>query len=145
VEYLVQKARTYIYTTAMPPALAVATMKSLDIVRSDNWRRAHLAGLVQRFRSEVSGMGYELMPSDTPIQPILIGDNESALALSRALEERGLLVTAIRPPTVPAGEARLRVTLSASHSKQDLDCLLEALQNCCPLARAPETRSLAAV
>jgi 8-amino-7-oxononanoate synthase len=145
VDYLVQKARTYIYTTAMPPALAVATMKSLEIVRSDDWRRSHLAGLVQRFRSEVSGMGYQLMPSSTPIQPILVGTNESALALSRALEEQGVLVTAIRPPTVPAGEARLRVTFSASHSERDLDCLLEALQNCRPLAGAPETRSLAAV
>ena len=145
VDYLVQKARTYIYTTAMPPALAAATMQSLEVVQSDDWRRTHLAGLVQRFRSELSGMGYELMPSNTPIQPILVGDNESALALSRALEEQGLLVTAIRPPTVPAGEARLRVTFSASHSEQDLDCLLEALQNCRSLVSVPETRSLAAV
>jgi 8-amino-7-oxononanoate synthase len=145
VDYLVQKARTYIYTTAMPPALAVATMKSLDIVQSDDWRRSHLAALVQRFRAEVSAMGYELMPSSTPIQPVLVGSNESALALSRALEEQGLLVTAIRPPTVPAGEARLRVTFSASHSEQDLDRLLDALSNCRPLASTPEIRSFAAV
>jgi 8-amino-7-oxononanoate synthase len=120
-------------------------MKSLDIVQSDDWRRSHLAALVQRFRAEVSAMGYELMPSSTPIQPVLVGSNESALALSRALEEQGLLVTAIRPPTVPAGEARLRVTFSASHSEQDLDRLLDALSNCRPLASTPEIRSFAAV
>jgi 8-amino-7-oxononanoate synthase len=75
-------------------------------------------------------MGYELMPSHTPIQPIMIGDNHDALALSQALEERGLLVSAIRPPTVPVGEARLRVTFSAAHSQENLDCLLSALSEC---------------
>jgi len=130
MDYLVQKARTYIYTTAMPPALAMATISSLDLIERDQGRRDHVLGLVSRFRREASAMGYELMPSHTPIQPIMVGDNHDALALSQALEERGLLVSAIRPPTVPAGEARLRVTFSAAHSQANLDCLLTALSDC---------------
>ncbi|MBW0146924.1 8-amino-7-oxononanoate synthase [Marinobacter arenosus] len=130
MDYLVQKARTYIYTTAMPPAIAVATRTSIDLIERDDDRRNHLQALIDRFRREASALGYELMQSHTPIQPILVGDNWSALALSRALEERGLLVTAIRPPTVPEGEARLRVTVSAAHSQADLDRLLDALSEC---------------
>ncbi|MBU2954558.1 8-amino-7-oxononanoate synthase [Marinobacter sp. F3R08] len=130
MEYLVQKARTYIYTTAMPPALAMATISSLDLIERDAGRRDHVLALVSRFRREASAMGYALMPSRTPIQPIMIGDNRSALALSQALEDRGVLVSAIRPPTVPPGEARLRVTFSAAHSMEDLDCLLGALSEC---------------
>ncbi|RBW48353.1 8-amino-7-oxononanoate synthase [Marinobacter sp. F3R11] len=130
MDYLVQKARTYIYTTAMPPALAVATCASLDLIESADGLRTHLRSLVERFREAARTLGLALMPSCTPIQPILIGDNHSALALSQALEERGILVTAIRPPTVPAGEARLRVTFSAAHSHKDLDCLIETLADC---------------
>ena len=135
IDYLVQKARTYIYTTAMPPALAVATCASLDVIERDDDRRAHVLGLVSRFRREASAMGYALMDSRTPIQPILVGDNWSALALSRALEARGLLVSAIRPPTVPEGEARLRVTFSAAHTEADLDRLLQGLSDCRDLAQ----------
>lgn len=127
IDYLVQKARTYIYTTAMPPALAAATCASLDVIEKSDERRAHLDALIQRFRAGAQELGYELMPSRTPIQPIMIGDNWTALALSRALENEGLLVTAIRPPTVPDGEARLRVTLSAAHTEADVDRLLQAL------------------
>ena len=127
IDYLVQKARTYIYTTAMPPALAAATCASLDAVESGDERRAHLDALIQRFRAGAQDLGYELMSSRTPIQPIMIGNNWTALALSRALEDEGLLVTAIRPPTVPEGEARLRVTLSAAHTEADVDRLLQAL------------------
>lgn len=130
MDYLVQKARTYIYTTAMPPAIAMATISSLDLIERDQGRRDHVMGLVSRFRREASAMGYELMSSRTPIQPIMIGDNYGALALSQALEKRGLLVSAIRPPTVPVGEARLRVTFSAAHSQEDLDCLLGGLSEC---------------
>ncbi|GGE57011.1 8-amino-7-oxononanoate synthase [Streptosporangium jomthongense] len=130
MDYLVQKARTYIYTTAMPPALALATCASLDLVEGGEGLRTHLQGLVERFRGQAVALGYRLMESRTPIQPIMIGDNRAALALSQALEERGLLVTAIRPPTVPAGEARLRVTFSAAHSHGDLDCLIRALAEC---------------
>lgn len=129
IDYLVQKARTYIYTTAMPPALALATCASLDVVEREEQRRRHLDALIRRFRAGAQALGYKLMPSRTPIQPIMIGDNFSALALSQALEEQGILVTAIRPPTVPEGEARLRVTFSAAHTEEDLECLLQALAN----------------
>ncbi|WP_297791736.1 8-amino-7-oxononanoate synthase [uncultured Marinobacter sp.] len=130
MDYLVQKARTYIYTTAMPPAIAEATVASLDLIERDDERRAHLRELIERFRRGASELGYQLMPSGTPIQPIMVGDNWSALALSKALEEKGLLVTAIRPPTVPEGEARLRVTLSAAHTLADVDRLLAGLSDC---------------
>lgn len=129
-EYLVQKARTYIYTTAMPPALAQASCNSLSLIESFDPQRAHLVALIDRFRVQVTRMGYHLMPSDTPIQPILVGSNEAALAFSGELQRRGLLVTAIRPPTVPEGQARLRITLSAAHSFDDLNRLLEALAQC---------------
>ncbi|MCM0612728.1 8-amino-7-oxononanoate synthase [Marinobacter sediminum] len=138
IDYLVQKARTYIYTTAMPPAIATATCASIDLIERDDERRQHLRELVAVFREQASAMGYELMPSETPIQPIMVGNNWSALELSRALEERGFLVIAIRPPTVPAGEARLRVTLSAAHSKSDLDRLLRALSECRHLLAEPD-------
>ncbi|MBK1885335.1 8-amino-7-oxononanoate synthase [Marinobacter sp. DY40_1A1] len=130
MDYLVQKARTYIYTTAMPPALALATLNSIDLIEHGGERRTHLQSLIARFRQEATALGYTLMPSSTPIQPIMVGDNWAALALSQALEERGLLVTAIRPPTVPAGEARLRVTFSAAHSHEDLDSLIQGLADC---------------
>ncbi|MEX2476490.1 8-amino-7-oxononanoate synthase [Marinobacter sp.] len=130
IDYLVQKARTYIYTTAMPPSLAAATCASIDLIERDDDRRAHLKQLVARFRNGARQLGYQLMDSTTPIQPILVGDNWSALALSEALEAKGLLVTAIRPPTVPEGEARLRVTLSAAHTLDDVDQLLAGLSDC---------------
>lgn len=127
MDYLVQKARTYIYTTAMPPAIALATCTSVRLAREADDRREHLSRLIARFRREATALGYALMPSDTPIQPILLGDAWSALALSKALEARGIWVTAIRPPTVPEGECRLRVTFSASHTEAHLDKLLKAL------------------
>ncbi|KPQ28184.1 MAG: 8-amino-7-oxononanoate synthase [Marinobacter excellens HL-55] len=127
MDYLVQKARTYIYTTAMPPALAAATCASLDLIEAGESRREHLRELIARFRAGAEQLGYELMPSQSPIQPIMIGGNQEALALSQALEQQGVLVTAIRPPTVPAGEARLRVTLSAAHTCEQLGQLLRAL------------------
>lgn len=129
IEYLIQRARNYIYTTALPSAVAVATLASLDIVRKEDWRRAHLAELIERFRSGARQLALELMPSSTPIQPILIGDSGRAMAVSKALEERGILITAIRPPTVPQGTARLRVTLTAAHTADDIDRLLEMLSD----------------
>ncbi|MDP2761502.1 MAG: 8-amino-7-oxononanoate synthase [Sideroxyarcus sp.] len=133
IETLVQFARPYIYTTSQPPALACATLKSLELLRSEDWRREHLNALIKRFREGARAIGLELMDSATPIQPILIGDSARAMHLSQLLRERGLLVTAIRPPTVPAGSARLRVTLSAAHSSAQLELLLEALAECWPL------------
>lgn len=142
MDYLVQKARTYIYTTAMPPAIALATCASLDLIEREENRRSHLQWLISEFRREASALGYELMPSRTPIQPIVVGDNWSALALSQALEQRGLMVTAIRPPTVPEGEARLRVTFSAAHSAADLEKLLTALADCRPLLKRPSVEAV---
>ena len=133
IEALVQFARPYIYTTSQPPALACATLQSLELLRSEHWRREHLNALIKRFREGAQVIGLELMDSATPIQPILIGDSGRAMQLSQMLRERGLLVTAIRPPTVPAGSARLRVTLSAAHSLEQLELLLGALAECWPL------------
>ena len=129
IETLIQFARTFIYTTAMPAAVAAATRVSLHKSREENWRREKLAELIARFRHGASEQGYTLMPSRTPIQPLLIGSDVDAMALSGALREKGLLITAIRPPTVPEGEARLRVTLSAAHELEDVDALLLALAN----------------
>ena len=133
IETLIQFARPYIYTTSQPPAVACATLKSLELLRTENWRREHLNKLIARFREGAAAIGLTLMDSATPIQPILIGDSARALRLSALLRERGLLVTAIRPPTVPAGSARLRVTLSAAHSEAQLELLLHALAECWPL------------
>ena len=127
IETLIQSARSYIYTTAPPPALAAATRASLALARREEWRRERLRVLIDRFRAGAAQLGLPLLSSPTPIQPILAGSAERALAWSQVLEARGLLVTAIRPPTVPQGAARLRVTLSALHGDRDLDLLLEAL------------------
>ncbi len=132
IEALVQFARPYIYTTSQPPALACATLKSLELLRREVWRREHLAALIRQFREGAQQIGLALMDSPTPIQPIVIGDSAQALRLSGMLRERGLLVTAIRPPTVPAGSARLRVTLSAAHSEAQVQLLLNALAECYP-------------
>ena len=127
IEYLIQKARTYIYTTASPPAVAAATLRSLQLVREEGWRREHLARLIQRFRSAAEQLGLPLMNSPTPIQPLLVGDSQRASTMSQGLLERGILVSAIRPPTVPQGTARLRITLSAAHEESQIDRLLDAL------------------
>jgi 8-amino-7-oxononanoate synthase len=127
IETLVQRARPYIYSTALPAALAEATLASLRIVRDEEWRRERLRAHVARFRTGAAALGLTLLPSPTPIQPLLVGDSSAALALSAALADRGVLVAAIRPPTVPAGTARLRITFSAAHEAADVDRLLEAL------------------
>lgn len=127
IETLIQFARPYIYTTSQPPAVACATLAALQLVREEGWRRELLHTLIQRFRTGATALGLDLMLSATPIQPILVGDSARALALSAALRRRGILVTAIRPPTVPAGSARLRVTLTAAHREAHVDFLLDAL------------------
>ena len=127
IDFLVQFARSYIYTTAMPPAVAAATLAALEIVRGEPERRQHLSDLIGYFRTRAGAMGLQLMDSPTAIQPVLIGDSRRAMALSAALQESGILVPAIRPPTVPVGSARLRITLSAAHGFDDVDRLLEAL------------------
>ncbi|QRY81028.1 8-amino-7-oxononanoate synthase [Pseudomonas sp. PDNC002] len=127
IETLIQFARPYIYTTSQPPAVACATLKSLELLRAESWRRDHLNALIVRFRAGAEAIGLRLMDSPTPIQPILIGGSAQAMALSAELRQRGILVGAIRPPTVPAGTARLRVTLSASHTEAQVDRLLVVL------------------
>lgn len=127
IETLIQFARPYIYTTSQPPAVACATLASLRLIREEHWRREHLQKLIALFRAGVQELGLELMDSPSPIQPIVVGSSARALALSAALREQGILVTAIRPPTVPQGTARLRVTLSAEHSEDDVAQLVAAL------------------
>ncbi|TVP82076.1 8-amino-7-oxononanoate synthase [Thioalkalivibrio sp.] len=128
IEGLVQFARTYIYTTAMPAALAAATRVSLDIARSEGWRREHLRALIQRLQQGFAQLGLPVPASPTPIQPLLLGSSRLASETAAALLEAGVLVPAIRPPTVPEGTARLRITLSASHSETQVDRLLETLE-----------------
>jgi len=127
IETLIQHARTYIYTTALPPAVAAATLMSLRLVQEEAWRRERLALLVQRLREGAQAIGLRLLPSRSPIQPLVLGDADTALAWAQALHARGILVPAIRPPTVPRGSARLRITLSAAHEEADVDRLLGAL------------------
>lgn len=127
IDGLVQSARTYIYTTAMPPALAAATLAAVRLAQAESWRRDKLHALIARFRAGAAQLGLPLMPSPTAIQPLLLGDAQAAVAASGALERAGFLVTAIRPPTVPQGKARLRITLSAAHQETEVDRLLEAL------------------
>ncbi|NKJ22818.1 8-amino-7-oxononanoate synthase [Dyella sp. SG609] len=132
IEGLLQSARTYVYTTAMPPAVAAAALAAVRVVREESWRRQKLAALIRRFRGGARQLGLPLMPSDTAIQPLLLGEAGTAMAAAGALEQVGFLVGAIRPPTVPAGKARLRITLSAAHEEEHVDMLLEALSGLAP-------------
>ena len=127
IETLIQQARTYIYTTALPPAVAEAVRASLKIVRAESWRRERLGALVARFRQGAQELGFTLMASETPIQPLMLGTAEVALDVSQKLRAQGILVPAIRPPTVPEGSARLRFTFSAAHEFSHVERLLEAL------------------
>jgi 8-amino-7-oxononanoate synthase len=129
IDGLVQFARPYVYTTAMPPALAAAALAAVRLAQAEDWRRQKLALLIARFRHGAAQLGLALSASTSAIQPLLLGDARAALDAARALEQQGLLVTAIRPPTVPAGRARLRLTLSAAHEESHVDRLLGALEN----------------
>ncbi|MBA3581398.1 MAG: 8-amino-7-oxononanoate synthase [Gammaproteobacteria bacterium] len=136
IETLIQQAHTYVYTTAMPAALACASLASLELVREEQWRRERLQQLIQLFHRLIDQAGLPRLASNTPIQPILVGDSARALRLSQALFEQNILVTAIRPPTVPVGTARLRITLSAAHTDAQLLRLCETLASVwqeCPL------------
>ncbi|MEH6586949.1 MAG: 8-amino-7-oxononanoate synthase [Halioglobus sp.] len=130
IEGLIQQARNYIYTTAIAPAVAAATLTSLAVLRDESWRREHLMNLIQRFRDGAGQLGLPLMASASAIQPLMVGDARLAMNMSHKLREQGLLIGAIRPPTVPAGTSRLRITLSAAHSEQQVDRLLEELALC---------------
>jgi len=127
IEQLLQTARSYVYTTASPPLLACALQESLALIRGEPQRREHLQALIARLRAGAVALPWPLMPSETAIQPLQVGSNAAALALSEGLWQRGLWVPAIRPPTVPRGTARLRITLSAAHSHADVERLLHAL------------------
>jgi len=128
IETLIQHARTYIYTTSMPPAVAAATLTSLRLLREENWRREKLEALIQQFRKGCDDLGLDLMDSPTPIQPIVIGESDKAIKISQGLEREGIFISAIRPPTVPQGSARLRVTLSAAHTEAQVERLLGTLE-----------------
>lgn len=136
IQWLVQRARSYIYTTAMPPVLAYTLNHALDLIEGPEGvkRRAHLLTLIARLREGLTDLvqhhrGLVLVPSFTPIQPLILGENTRAIALEAALEARGIRVPAIRPPTVPAGTARLRFTLSASHTHGDVDNLIHHMND----------------
>ena len=135
IDGLVQFARPHIYTTAPPPALAAAASAAVDIARFEGWRRDKLARLIAHFRRGAVERGIELMPSRTPIQPVLIGASKAALTATQALEGEGFFVPAIRPPTVAQGKSRLRVALSARHEESDVEQLLNALARAVGRAR----------
>jgi 8-amino-7-oxononanoate synthase len=126
-EMLVQRARPYVFTTAAPPLLSAALLASLRIIRDGDARRAHLMQLIERFRSRSRTLPWRLLASHTPIQPLVVGDNDAAVALADALWRRGFWAPSIRPPSVPAGTARLRITLTAAHAMADVDALCDAL------------------
>lgn len=127
IETLVQRSRTYVYTTALPPLLAGALLKSVEIIAAEDWRREQLARLIRQLRSTLKPGRFRLLPSETPIQPLVIGGNAEALAVGSALDAAGLWVPVMRPPTVPEGTARLRISLSAAHSEADVASLVDCL------------------
>lgn len=128
-DYLLQFARHLIYSTSMPPAQAVALLAAFNVIRSDDGdaRRQRLASLIGQFRAGVSGLPLQITASQSAIQPLIVGENDRALQMANTLRQRGIWVTAIRPPTVPVGTARLRLTLTAAHQPADITALLEAL------------------
>jgi 8-amino-7-oxononanoate synthase len=132
VETVLQRARTYIYTTASPPSLAAAVEESLEVMREEPWRREKLHRLVAALKSAWTDVGTPLLPSLTAIQPLVLGANAAALTAGAKLRERGILVPAIRPPTVPEGTARLRISLSAAHEENDVAALIAALCDSIP-------------
>ena len=129
IETLIQKSRSYVFTTAMPAAVAAATRKSLQLLEHEGWRREKLQNLIIQFRKGATELGLNLVDSKTAIQPVIIGSSKQALTLSEKLLEKNILITAIRPPTVPEGSARLRITFSATHTEEQVDKLLQTLSD----------------
>jgi len=127
IETLIQKSRSYIFTTAMPAAVAAATRESLNSIKEESWRREKLQSLISQFRKGASELGLTLIDSISPIQPIVIGSSEKTVSLSEKLLEKNILISAIRPPTVAEGTSRLRVTFSATHTEKHVEKLLTAL------------------
>jgi len=132
IETLIQFSRSYIYTTALPPSVAAATRTSLQLLKTESWRRDRLDSLIAQFRLGARQLKLPLMDSFTPIQPLLLGDEKTALDVSQALRAHGILVGAIRPPTVPVGASRLRITLCANHNAEHVAQLLYALDRTVP-------------
>ncbi|WP_412480625.1 8-amino-7-oxononanoate synthase [Azonexus sp. IMCC34839] len=128
IEYLLQKGRSYIFTTATPPAIACGLSRSLELIRGGDALRANLFARIGQLRDGLAGLRWPLLPSATAIQPLIVGDNEAAVALAKVLWERGLWVPAIRPPTVPKGTARLRISVSAAHTADDIERLITTLK-----------------
>ena len=128
IEYLLQKGRSYIFTTATPPAIACALSKSLQLIANGDALRANLMARIAQLRNGLADLPWQLLPSASAIQPLIVGANEASVALSKALWERGLWVPAIRPPTVPKDTARLRISVSAAHTAADIDQLISALK-----------------
>ena len=128
VEWLVQRGRSYIFTTAAPPMLACALLAALRLIAAEEWRRERLRELAARLRDGLAGTGLNLLASQTAIQPLIVGGNEAAVALGERMLEAGVWVPAIRPPTVPEGTARLRISLSAAHTCDDVDRLVASLR-----------------
>ncbi|MBV1875100.1 MAG: 8-amino-7-oxononanoate synthase [Cycloclasticus sp.] len=128
IETLIQRARTYVFTTAMPPAIMAATRQSLKLCQEESWRRDKLVSLVLRFRQGAEQLGLSLMPSETPIQPVVLGSNEAVMSASRSLKDKGILVGAIRHPTVKKSSERLRITFSVNHTESQVDALLLGLE-----------------
>jgi 8-amino-7-oxononanoate synthase len=137
IELLIQRARSYVYTTALPQPVAAATRAALRIAREESWRRERVLALTTRFRAAASQAGVPLADSATPIQPIPLGSSQAALAAQHALRDAGFWVVAIRTPTVPAGAERLRITLTAGHEESQVDALVEALSRICAAASTP--------
>jgi 8-amino-7-oxononanoate synthase len=127
IGHLIETARPYIFTTSLPPGQAAASLAAVKLARRDHWRREKLSGLIGHFRQAAQFRDLPLLPSTTPIQPLMCGDDKRATALATALEAQGFLVPAIRPPTVPDGRARLRITLSSLHTQAEVDALVDAL------------------
>jgi|SRR5579864_5681814 len=144
IDFLIQKARTYVYTTALPQPVAAATRAALALIRQGSERRERLAALIARFRAGAHAADVPLAPSMTPIQPVALGSAAAALAAQRQLAAQGSWVVAIRPPTVPEGSARLRVTLSAAHTEAQVDALAEQLGSACRAARDTTLRGVGA-
>ncbi len=138
IGHISETARPYLFTTAPAPGMAAAMRASLRLIRSEAWRRAKLASLIARFRRGALGAGLPLAESYTPIQPVILGDNTRTLAVARRLEAQGFLVGAIRPPTVPMGQSRLRITLTAMHTEHEIDALLTALTMICQSVAAAD-------
>lgn len=128
IEMLIQYARSYIYTTAAPPLLSHVVLKSLVLIEQEEWRRKKLKQLIKRLKRDLKSFRWKLLLSFTPIQPVIIGESSKVLQISNALWEQGILIPAIRPPTVPQGTARLRISLSASHSEEDIKQLVNVLR-----------------